>query len=61
VKEGYLVLSDPVSIKDISTFDDPNRPGTEVLVNDRAAVEKGKATGITAGRTIRRRIKRDAS
>jgi N-acyl-D-aspartate/D-glutamate deacylase len=60
LQEGYdadLVVFDPRTVIDRSTFDEPNRcpEGIDcVFVNGHPAVEKGRILGATSGRVLRR-------
>lgn len=60
LQEGYdadLVVFDPRTVIDQSTFDEPNRcpEGIDcVFVNGHPAVEKGRILGATSGRVLRR-------
>jgi N-acyl-D-amino-acid deacylase len=60
LREGLdadIVIFDPQTIIDRSTFDDPAQPpaGIEwVIVNGEVAVEHGRVTGATSGRVLRR-------
>ena len=60
LREGFdadLVVFDPQTIIDRSTYKDPNREPegiSYVLVNGVIAVENGKVTGATSGRILRR-------
>ncbi len=64
LREGYfadIVLFDPCTIKDCSTYIDPHRypEGISwVIVNGRVAVEQGEHTGTLAGRVLRRSVER---
>ena len=52
-----LVLFDPSTIKDMSTYDEPKLPSRGirfVVVNGRVALEEGKMVGVRAGRVLRR-------
>ncbi|MGV8119751.1 MAG: amidohydrolase family protein [Candidatus Xenobiia bacterium LiM19] len=59
LREGYfadIVLFDPCTIKDCSTYIDPHRYPEgipTVVVNGRTAVEDGEHTGVLAGRVLR--------
>jgi N-acyl-D-amino-acid deacylase len=61
IREGMIadiVIFNPETILDMGTYAEPNRypVGIEyVLVNGKVAVEKGKLTGIRAGKALRRR------
>jgi len=61
VKEGWwadLVLFDPDTITDTATYEDPKREpvGVElVVVNGEVAYERGRHTGVGAGRLLRYR------
>ena len=51
-----LTLLDPATVRDVATFDDPNRPsiGIEyVFVNGVLSLEHGKLTGQVGGRPLR--------
>jgi hypothetical protein len=51
-----LTLFDPQTVRDVATFDDPNRPsqGIEyVFVNGVLSLEHGKLTGQLGGRPLR--------
>ena len=53
-----IVLFDPETIKDMSTYDRPRAKAQGirwVLVNGHVAMEDGKLTGTRGGRTLRRR------
>ncbi|OGV67410.1 MAG: hypothetical protein A3K19_23525 [Lentisphaerae bacterium RIFOXYB12_FULL_65_16] len=55
--DADLVVFDPATIRDRSDFDEPFRDpdGIEyVFVNGVKAVERGRETGVTAGRVLRR-------
>jgi N-acyl-D-amino-acid deacylase len=62
---GYfadVVIFDPASIQDHSTFQDPHRLSTgvrDVIVNGRFALENGRATGAATGRVVRGRASLD--
>jgi N-acyl-D-amino-acid deacylase len=52
-----IVIFDPETIIDNSTFDDPARPPTGihwVIVNGELAVENGEVVGATSGQVLRR-------
>jgi dihydroorotase/N-acyl-D-amino-acid deacylase len=52
-----VVIFDPATVKDQSTFAEPHQYplGIEtVIVNGAVAVERGKATGVRAGRVVLR-------
>jgi len=59
LKQGMwadVVVFDPETVRDVATFDDPNRPseGMEfVLVNGVPVVENGKMTGALPGKVLR--------
>ena len=59
LRSGYfadITIFDPEKIKDVATFEDPNRPseGIEyVLVNGVLALQHGQVTGETGGRPLR--------
>jgi N-acyl-D-amino-acid deacylase len=61
IRRGYfadLVLFDPKSIIDLSTWEDPHHypAGIEyVIVNGRVVIRRGEHTGILPGRVLRRR------
>jgi N-acyl-D-aspartate/D-glutamate deacylase len=61
IKPGYtadLVLLDPLTIQDRSTFDHPHQYATGVVytwVNGRPIVREGIITGNTPGRVLRKR------
>jgi N-acyl-D-amino-acid deacylase len=61
IKPGFtadLVLFDPLTIQDRSTFDHPHQYATGVVytwVNGRATVQEGIITGNTPGRVLRKR------
>src|SRR5207245_6520269 len=51
-----ITIFDPVTIRDVSTFDDPKHYAVgvrHVLVNGRRAVSDGATTGERAGRPLR--------
>ena len=60
IEKNYIadiVIFDPENVKDNATYKDPRRPpdGIEyVIVNGKIAVFKGKATGLFAGKSIKR-------
>lgn len=57
-KFADIVIFDPATIQDHSTFADPHRLSTgvrHVLINGRFALEDGKATGAATGRVVRGR------
>jgi N-acyl-D-amino-acid deacylase len=60
LREGLdadIVIFDPQTIIDRSTFDDPSQPPTGiswVIVNGEVAVEQGKVNGATSGQVLRR-------
>jgi len=57
-KFADIVVFDPATIQDHSTFADPHRLSTGVsyvLINGRFALENGKATGAATGRVVRSR------
>jgi len=54
--DADIVIFDPQSIIDRSTFDDPSQPPagiSRVIVNGSIAVEDGQVTGATSGRVLR--------
>lgn len=59
VRQGMdadLVIFNPDTIIDRSTFEDPRQPPQGihwVLVNGRIAVENGKTTGASSGKVLR--------
>jgi N-acyl-D-aspartate/D-glutamate deacylase len=59
LKPGYfadVVLLDPETYRDRATYDKPHAYATGVFylwVNGKAAIEKGKSTGIAGGRVLR--------
>ncbi len=61
IKKGYfadIVVFDPETVIDVATYSDPHRYplGVDyVLVNGKITVEKGRHTGATAGRMLRKR------
>ena len=60
LQEGWfadVIVFDPKTIRDRSTYTEPERLATGmrwVFVNGRAAVENGAATGVLAGRALRK-------
>ncbi|MEX2374743.1 MAG: D-aminoacylase [Dehalococcoidia bacterium] len=62
VREGYisdLVLFDPATVAEVSTFEDPRRSPLGmpwVIVNGQAVVQDGQHTRAHPGRTVRRGI-----
>ncbi len=61
LKEGYfadVVVFDPATIQDHSTYENPHQLATgvsDVLVNGQFALSDGKATGVHSGRFVRGR------
>jgi N-acyl-D-amino-acid deacylase len=59
LKQGMwadVVVFDPATVRDVATFDDPNRlsEGMEyVLINGVAVIENGKMTGALPGKVLR--------
>jgi dihydroorotase/N-acyl-D-amino-acid deacylase len=59
LRTGYfadITIFDPLTIKDVATYEDPNRPsvGIEcVFVNGVLSVERGRLTGQVGGRPLR--------
>jgi N-acyl-D-amino-acid deacylase len=59
LKQGMyadVVMFDPETVRDIATFDDPNRlsEGMDfVMVNGTLVIENGKMTGALPGRVLR--------
>ena len=52
-----LTLFDPATVRDVGTFDDPQRPPVGIIgvwVNGRRVVADGKATAARPGRVLRR-------
>lgn len=52
-----LVLFDPETVKDMSTYEEPKLPSRGirfVLVNGEVALDEGKMTGVRGGKTLRR-------
>lgn len=60
LREGFdadIVLFNPDTVKDTSTFDDPSQDPIGipwVLVNGEIAVENGRVAGVQSGRVLRR-------
>ena len=55
--DADVVIFDPQTIIDHSTYDDPAQPPTGirwVIVNGELAVEKGEVVGATSGQVLRR-------
>ena len=55
--DADIVIFDPQTIIDRSTFDDPLQPPAGiswVIVNGEVAVEHGQVTGATSGQVLRR-------
>ncbi len=55
--EADIVIFDPETVIDNSTFDDPRQPPTGihcVIVNGAPAVENGQVVGATSGQVLRR-------
>jgi dihydroorotase/N-acyl-D-amino-acid deacylase len=51
-----VVVFDPETVRDVATFDDPNRlsEGMEyVLINGVPVIENGKMTGVLPGKVLR--------
>jgi N-acyl-D-amino-acid deacylase len=51
-----VVVFDPETVRDVATFDDPNRlsEGMEyVLINGVLVIENGKMTGALPGKVLR--------
>ena len=61
IREGYwadLVLFDPATVTDTATYDDPKREPDGirlVVVNGRVAYDRGRHTGVGAGKMLRYR------
>jgi N-acyl-D-amino-acid deacylase len=61
IRPGYaadLVLFDPVTVRDVATYDDPKRASEgirSVLVNGTFAIDDGQPTGALAGGALRLR------
>jgi N-acyl-D-aspartate/D-glutamate deacylase len=59
LKPGFfadVVVLDPLQIRDVATFDDPNRLSVgirDVLVNGEPVVFAGRQTGALPGRPLR--------
>jgi N-acyl-D-amino-acid deacylase len=59
LKTGYfadIVVFDPKTVRDLATFEHPEVLATgieEVLVNGKLAVDKGRITGVLAGRILK--------
>jgi N-acyl-D-amino-acid deacylase len=59
VREGFvadLVLFDPLTVRDVATFDDPRRPAEgfrAVMIDGRVVVDNGWRTDAVAGRVLR--------
>jgi N-acyl-D-aspartate/D-glutamate deacylase len=59
LKQGMwadVVVFDPETVRDVATFDDPNRlsEGMEfVFINGAAVIENGKMTGALPGKVLR--------
>jgi N-acyl-D-amino-acid deacylase len=55
-RKADVVVFDPETVRDLATFDDPNRlsEGMEyVLINGVPVIENGKMTGALPGKVLR--------
>lgn len=53
-----VIVFDPATIRDVATYVEPEQLSVGmqwVFINGQAAIAEGKATGVTAGRALRRR------